>query len=112
MPCLPFGAIDLFLHLQRSTGKGGEEAQGGGLRPDGIVVPYLRCGGDGPGVDHRVAGPAGDGLKADRVEGVTGGFHSHLSLHVLRGEQGQGSPYMKGLEIDWIVKVLSQSPIE
>ena len=24
----------------------------------------------------------------------------------------RASPYMKGLEIDWIVKVLSQSPIE
>jgi hypothetical protein len=86
---IPFGDVDVLIDVERASRQVGEEAEQSGLGCLGIVLPDLGGGGDGAGIDHRVAGNAAHRIEADGVEGFAGGLHAYLGMHVLATQKFQ-----------------------
>lgn len=86
---IPFGAVDALIDVEQASRQVGAEGEQGGLGCLGIVLPDLGGGGDGAGIDHRVAGNTAHRIEADGVEGFAGGLHTHLGIHVLATQKFQ-----------------------
>ena len=82
-PAAAHGSVDLWFSTTWSRHQVEAEGEQGGFGCLGIVLPDLGGGGDGAGIERRIAGNAAHRIEADGVEGFSGVLHTHLGMHGL-----------------------------